>query len=98
MTYITSELSCVLAEQGFSKLTVLMCISSSICFSAISFVYQMQGLKHGRVIMVFTCAAVSAIITGVLTGMITRGERLALFSNCSDVYLLDIENALKFRT
>nr|GMD08082.1 probable magnesium transporter NIPA9 [Ipomoea batatas] len=55
---------------------VPLCISISICCSAYGFVYQTRGLKHGRAIVVSTCAAVASIVTGVLAGMLALGERL----------------------
>lgn len=40
------------------------------------FFVQTRGLKHGRAIVVSTCASVASIITGVLAGMLALGEKL----------------------
>jgi drug/metabolite transporter (DMT)-like permease len=76
MASVISKMGFVFLEQGFSKLLVPFCISISICCSASGFVYQTRGLKHGRAIVVSTCAAVASILTGVLAGILALGERL----------------------
>lgn len=73
---VISKMGFVFLEQGFSALLVPVCISISICCSASGFVYQTRGLKHGRAVVVSTCAAVASIVTGVLAGMLALGERL----------------------
>uniref|UniRef100_A0A5B6YL22 Probable magnesium transporter n=1 Tax=Davidia involucrata TaxID=16924 RepID=A0A5B6YL22_DAVIN len=73
---VISKMGFVFLEQGFSKLLVPICISISICCSGSGLVYQTRGLKHGRMIVVSTCAAVASIVTGVLAGMLALGERL----------------------
>ncbi|KAL6985547.1 hypothetical protein U1Q18_018923 [Sarracenia purpurea var. burkii] len=73
---VISKMGFVFLEQGFSWLVVPTCISISMCCSGTGFFYQTRGLKHGRAIVVSTCAAVSSIVTGVLAGMIALGERL----------------------
>ncbi|KAK9273639.1 hypothetical protein L1049_018449 [Liquidambar formosana] len=76
MASVISKMGFVFLEQGFSKMLVPVCISISICCSGTGFVYQTRGLKHGRAIVVSTCAAVASIVTGVLAGMLALGERL----------------------
>lgn len=76
MASVLSKMGFVFLEQGFSKLLVPFCISISICCSASGFIYQTRGLKHGRAVVVSTCAAVASIVTGVLAGMFALGERL----------------------
>ncbi|KAL8226796.1 hypothetical protein R6Q57_016628 [Mikania cordata] len=73
---VISKMGFLFLEQGFSALLVPICISISICCSASGFVYQTRGLKHGRAVVVSTCAAVASIVTGVLAGMLALGERL----------------------
>ncbi|KAK4351448.1 hypothetical protein RND71_030761 [Anisodus tanguticus] len=73
---VISKMGFLFLEQGFSKLLVPVCISISICCSASGFVCQTRGLKHGRAIVVSTCAAVASIVTGVFAGMFALGERL----------------------
>ncbi|KAL8216529.1 hypothetical protein R6Q57_023366 [Mikania cordata] len=73
---VISKMGFVFLEQGFPALLVPICISISICCSASGFVYQTRGLKHGRAVVVSTCAAVASIVTGVLAGMLALGERL----------------------
>lgn len=73
---VISKMGFVFLEQGFSKLLLPICIFLSICCSASGFVYQTRGLKHGRAIVVSTCASVASIVTGVLAGMLALGEEL----------------------
>ncbi|PKI36204.1 hypothetical protein CRG98_043400 [Punica granatum] len=76
MASVISKMGFLFLEQGFSPLLVPLCIAISISCSATGFFYQTRGLKHGRAIVVSTCAAVSSIVTGVLAGMLALGERL----------------------
>ncbi|KAJ6856803.1 magnesium transporter NIPA9 isoform X3 [Populus alba x Populus x berolinensis] len=91
MASVISKMGFVFMEQGFSRMLVPICVSISICCSATGFYYQKkltgqtdirfpseqtQGLKHGRAIVVSTCAAVASIVTGVLAGMLALGEQL----------------------
>ncbi|PIA43009.1 hypothetical protein AQUCO_02000453v1 [Aquilegia coerulea] len=76
MASVISKMGFVFLEQGFPTLLVPICISMSICCSGTGFVYQTRGLKHGRAIVVSTCAAVASIVTGVLAGMLALGEQL----------------------
>ncbi|XP_073129745.1 probable magnesium transporter NIPA9 [Henckelia pumila] len=73
---VVSKMGFVFVEQEFSNLMFPICISISICCSASGFVVQTRGLKHGRAIVVSTCAAVASIVTGVLAGILVLGERL----------------------
>ncbi|KAL2471971.1 putative magnesium transporter NIPA9 [Abeliophyllum distichum] len=73
---VISKMGFVFLEQGFSKLLLPICILISISCSGSGFVYQTRGLKHGRAIIVSTCAAVASIVTGVLAGMFALGEGL----------------------
>ncbi|KAH9805236.1 putative magnesium transporter NIPA9 [Citrus sinensis] len=76
MASVISKLGFVFLEQGFPTMLVPVCISISICCSGTGFYYQTRGLKHGRAIVVSTCAAVASIVTGVVAGMLALGERL----------------------
>ncbi|XP_062158205.1 probable magnesium transporter NIPA9 isoform X2 [Alnus glutinosa] len=76
MASVISKMGFVFLEQGFHKMLVPICISISVAFSGTGFYYQTRGLKHGRAIVVSTCAAVASIVTGVLAGMLALGERL----------------------
>ncbi|KDP34076.1 hypothetical protein JCGZ_07647 [Jatropha curcas] len=76
MASVISKMGFVFLEQGFSRMVIPVCISISICCSATGFYYQTRGLKHGRAIVVSTCAAVASIVTGVLAGMLALGEQL----------------------
>ncbi|KAB5514154.1 hypothetical protein DKX38_028060 [Salix brachista] len=75
MASVISKMGFVFLEQGFSRILVPICVSISICCSATGFYYQTQGLKHGRALVVSTCAAVASIVTGVLAGMLALGEQ-----------------------
>ncbi|CAH2072960.1 unnamed protein product [Thlaspi arvense] len=59
-------------ELGFSAMFIPMCISISICCSGTGFFYQTRGLKHGRAIVVSTCAAVASIGTDHARCCVTR--------------------------
>lgn len=73
---VISKIGFLFSEQGFSKMLVPVCISISICCSGTGFFYQTRGLKHGRAIVVSTCAAVASIVTGVVAGILALGEHL----------------------
>ncbi|XP_057728535.1 probable magnesium transporter NIPA9 isoform X1 [Arachis stenosperma] len=76
MASVISKMGFLFLEQGFPSLLVPMCIIISVFFSGAGLFYQTRGLKHGRAIIVSTCAAVASILTGVLAGMLALGERL----------------------
>ncbi|XP_033137886.1 probable magnesium transporter NIPA9 isoform X1 [Brassica rapa] len=76
MASVVSKMGFVFVEQGFSAMFIPICISISICCSGTGFFYQTRGLKHGRAIVVSTCAAVASIVTGVVAGMFALGEKL----------------------
>ncbi|CAI8606082.1 unnamed protein product [Vicia faba] len=76
MSSVISKMGFLFLEQGFPKVLVPICLLISVFCSGIGFYYQTRGLKHGRAIIVSTCAAVASILTGVLAGMLALGERL----------------------
>ncbi|XP_014503579.1 probable magnesium transporter NIPA9 isoform X4 [Vigna radiata var. radiata] len=76
MSSVISKIGFIFLDQGFPKLLAPVCILISVCCSGTGFYYQTRGLKHGRAIVVSTCAAVASILTGVLAGMFALGERL----------------------
>ncbi|XP_010049206.2 probable magnesium transporter NIPA9 [Eucalyptus grandis] len=76
MASVVSKMGFLFMEQGFSKMLVPICIGISISCSGTGFFYQTRGLKHGRAIVVSTCAAVASIVSGVLAGMLALGEKL----------------------
>ncbi|GAV56974.1 Mg_trans_NIPA domain-containing protein [Cephalotus follicularis] len=76
MASVISKMGFVFFEQHFYRMLFPLCISISICCSGTGFYYQTRGLKHGRAIVISTCAAVASIVTGVLAGMLALGERL----------------------
>uniref|UniRef100_I1JTY3 Probable magnesium transporter n=1 Tax=Glycine max TaxID=3847 RepID=I1JTY3_SOYBN len=78
MASVISKMGFLFLEQGFPKLLVPICIIISVCSSGTGFYYQTRGLKHGRAIVVSTCAAVASILTGVLAGMLALGYLLLL--------------------
>lgn len=45
-------------------------------YLTVMLVGQTRGFNHGRAIVISTCAAVAAILTGVLAGIFTLGEQL----------------------
>ncbi|XP_054799044.1 probable magnesium transporter NIPA9 isoform X1 [Prosopis cineraria] len=71
---VMSKMGFLFLEQGFHKLLVPVCILISVCCSGTGFFYQTSGLKHGRAIIVSTCAAVASILTGVVAGMLALDE------------------------
>ncbi|CAM8892317.1 hypothetical protein QQ045_027171 [Rhodiola kirilowii] len=76
MASVISKMGFLFLNQGFSAMLLPVCMAISISCSATGFVYQTRGLKHGRAIVVSTCAAVASIVTGVLAGMFALGEKL----------------------
>ncbi|KAI4316508.1 hypothetical protein L6164_024488 [Bauhinia variegata] len=88
MASVISKMGFLFLEQGFHKLLVPVCIMISVCCSGTGFYYQTRGLKHGRAIVVSTCAAVASILTGVLAGMLALGERLPSAPNARLLLLL----------
>ncbi|GJM93388.1 hypothetical protein PR202_ga09939 [Eleusine coracana subsp. coracana] len=73
---VISKMGFVMSEMGFPKIVVPAAISCSVCCSAVGFVYQTRGLKHGRAIVVSTCTSVASIVSGVIAGMVALDEHL----------------------
>ncbi|XP_062206644.1 probable magnesium transporter NIPA9 [Phragmites australis] len=73
---VISKMGFVMSEMGFPKIVVPAAISCSACCSAVGFVYQTRGLKHGRAIVVSTCTSVASIVSGVVAGMVALDEHL----------------------
>ncbi|CAA2973520.1 probable magnesium transporter NIPA9 [Olea europaea subsp. europaea] len=84
---VISKMGFVFLEQGFSKLLLPICLLISISCSGSGFVYQTRGLKHGRAIVVSTCAAVASIMTGVLAGF---GQNTVETCSHQDLQMQDI--------
>lgn len=76
MSSVVSKMGFLFMEQGFSRMLVPICLGISMSCSGTGFFYQTRGLKHGRAIVVSTCAAVASIVSGVLAGMVVLGEKL----------------------
>ncbi|KAK6927263.1 hypothetical protein RJ641_005854 [Dillenia turbinata] len=93
---VVSKMGFVFIEQGFSKMLIPICISISMCCSGSGFYYQTRGLKHGRAIVVSTCAAVASIVTGVLAGMIALGEHLPSAPTSRVIMLVSSKRLLRF--
>ncbi|GAQ88797.1 hypothetical protein KFL_004600080 [Klebsormidium nitens] len=66
----------LLVQDGYPAFCIAAGIAASVALSSSGFYFQTRGLKEGRAVVVSTCAAVAAIVTGVLVGMFALGERL----------------------
>lgn len=73
---VISKMGFVMSEMGFPKIVVPAAISCSVACSAVGFIYQTRGLKHGRAIVVSTCTSVASIVSGVVAGMVALDEHL----------------------
>lgn len=73
---VISKMGFVMSEMGFPKIVVPVAISCSVACSAVGFVYQTRGLKHGRAIVVSTCTSVASIVSAVVAGMVALDEHL----------------------
>ncbi|EPS73314.1 hypothetical protein M569_01447, partial [Genlisea aurea] len=73
---VISKTGFLLLDQGYARFFLAVCISISVLCSSFGFVYQTQGLNHGRAIVVTTSGAVSSILTGVVSGVYVLGEEL----------------------
>jgi len=61
---------------GTHFLAAPMGLAASVGLTSLGFALQTRGLKDGNTVVVCTCAAVAAMITGVVVGLVGLGEHL----------------------
>lgn len=59
------------------RLWPVLGLAGSVSLSGWGFVLQTVGLKEGNTVVVCTCAAVSAMVSGVAVGLLALGESVA---------------------